>query len=70
MKKYTEMTHEELLALKKELDRQYEEIKAQGLALDMSRGKPSQCAAGAFHGNDGRPEGRFRSEVRDRSRLP
>ncbi len=41
MKKYTEMTHDELLALKKELDRQYEEIKAQGLALDMSRGKPS-----------------------------
>ena len=30
MKKYTEMTHDELLALKKELDKQYEEIKAQG----------------------------------------
>ena len=41
MKKYTEMTQDELLALKKELDKQYEEIKAQGLALDMSRGKPS-----------------------------
>ena len=43
MKKYTEMNHEELLALKKELDKQYEEIKAQGLALDMSRGKPSNA---------------------------
>ena len=41
MKKYTEMNHEELLALKKELDKEFEEIKAQGLALDMSRGKPS-----------------------------
>ena len=38
MKKYTEMNHEELLALKKELDKEFEEIKAQGLALDMSRG--------------------------------
>ena len=34
MKKYTEMNHEELLALKKELDKEFEEIKAQGLALD------------------------------------
>ena len=40
MKKYSEMSREELLELKKELDRQYEEIKAQGLSLDMSRGKP------------------------------
>ena len=43
MKKYTEMNHEELLALKKELDKEFEEIKAQGLALDMSRGKPSNA---------------------------
>ena len=42
MKKYTEMNHEELLALKKELDKEFEEIKAQGLALDMSRASP--CA--------------------------
>ena len=35
MKKYTEMKHDELLALKKELDKEFEEIKAQGLALDM-----------------------------------
>ena len=43
MKKYTEMNHEELLALKKELDKEFKEIKAQGLALDMSRGKPSNA---------------------------
>ena len=54
MKKYTEMNHEELLALRKELDKEFEEIKAQGLALDMSRGS----------------EGQFRSEMRDWSRLP
>ena len=41
MKKYCEMSREELLDLKKELDREFYEIKAQGLALDMSRGKPS-----------------------------
>ena len=85
MKKYTEMNHEELLALKKELDKEFEEIKAQGLALDMSRGKPSvdqlnismdmmdvlsSSTAGTFYGNDGRSEGRFRSEMRDWSRLP
>lgn len=40
MKKYSEMSREELLALKKELDQQYEQVKAQGLSLDMSRGKP------------------------------
>ncbi len=42
MKKYAEMTREELAVLKEELDRQYEEIKAKGLSLDMSRGKPSE----------------------------
>ncbi len=38
---YSEISKEQLQALKKELDQQYAEIKAQGLALDMSRGKPS-----------------------------
>ena len=41
MKKYCEMSREELLDLKKELDREFAEIKAEGLALDMSRGKPA-----------------------------
>ncbi|MCI8549921.1 MAG: aminotransferase class I/II-fold pyridoxal phosphate-dependent enzyme [Lachnospiraceae bacterium] len=40
MKKVTEMTKEELLELKDGLEKQYEEFKAQGLKLDMSRGKP------------------------------
>ena len=41
MQKYSEMSKEQLQDVKKELDQQYAEIKAQGLALDMSRGKPS-----------------------------
>ena len=40
MQKYSEMSKEQLQALKKELDQQFAEIKAQGLSLDMSRGKP------------------------------
>ena len=50
MQKYSEMSREQLLALKKELDQQYAEIKAQGLALDMSRGKPSADQLESFHG--------------------
>lgn len=41
MKAYEELGREELLALKEELDRKYEEEKARGLKLDMSRGKAS-----------------------------
>lgn len=40
MKKYTEMTREELLALRTQLTREFEDTKAKGLSLDMSRGKP------------------------------
>ena len=35
------MSREELLGLKEKLNEKYEEIKAKGLSLDMSRGKPS-----------------------------
>ena len=41
MKKYREMTREELLLEKQELERQFQEVKAQDLSLDMSRGKPA-----------------------------
>ena len=40
MKKYQEMTREELLAEESILEKEYEKIKGLGLALDMSRGKP------------------------------
>lgn len=40
MKKYTEMTKDELLQEKTALEAEYEKIKGLGLSLDMSRGKP------------------------------
>ncbi len=41
MKPYKEMSKEELLELKSELDKQFEDAKGKGLKLDMSRGKPT-----------------------------
>ncbi len=41
MKAYTEMSGEELLSLKKELEGQYQAVKDKGLSLNMARGKPS-----------------------------
>ena len=41
MKGYREMTREELLAERKELNERYEKCKALNLTLDMTRGKPS-----------------------------
>lgn len=40
MKAYKEMSREELLSLKEELDKQFADAKGKGLKLDMSRGKP------------------------------
>ena len=40
MKKYTEMTKDELMQEKTALEAEYEKIKNLGLSLDMSRGKP------------------------------
>ncbi len=37
---YNQMSREELVSLKCELDKKYEEVKSLGLSLDMSRGKP------------------------------
>lgn len=41
MTAYKDLSKEELLELKNELETQFAEIKAKGLKLDMSRGKPS-----------------------------
>jgi aspartate/methionine/tyrosine aminotransferase len=41
MKSFKEMTREELLSLKSQLEKEYEDAKGKGLKLDMSRGKPS-----------------------------
>ncbi len=43
MKPYAEMSAEELHTLKDQLEEQFEEVKAKGLSLDMSRGKPSEA---------------------------
>ena len=41
MKDYRELSREELLALHRETEAKYEEVKGKGLKLDISRGKPS-----------------------------
>ena len=41
MKSYKQMTKEELLTIKAELEKQFEDAKGKGLSLDMSRGKPA-----------------------------
>ncbi|MCR5742947.1 MAG: aminotransferase [Lachnospiraceae bacterium] len=41
MKSYQDMSRNELLREKNRLESQFEEVKAKGLKLDMSRGKPS-----------------------------
>lgn len=41
MKAYQELSKEELLTLKAELNAAYEDAKGKGLKLDMSRGKPA-----------------------------
>ena len=42
MKAYKELSREELLALKEELEKEYQAQKDLGMKLDISRGKPSK----------------------------
>lgn len=42
MTSYRELSQEQLQAMKADLEMQFEEVKAKGLNLDMSRGKPSK----------------------------
>ena len=39
MKSYKQMTKEELLTIKEELEKQFEDAKGKGLSLDMSIGE-------------------------------
>ncbi|MCR4922853.1 MAG: aminotransferase class I/II-fold pyridoxal phosphate-dependent enzyme [Lachnospiraceae bacterium] len=41
MKAYADMTKDELLAVKEDLIKSYEDVKGKGISLNMSRGKPS-----------------------------
>ncbi len=43
MKPFSQMTDAELTAMKADLTQQFEEVKGEGLSLDMSRGKPSKA---------------------------
>lgn len=42
MTPYRELSREQLQAMKAEVEKEFEEVKAKGLSLDMSRGKPSK----------------------------
>lgn len=42
MAQYNQLSKEELLSLKGELEKKYEDFKSLGLSLDMSRGKPNK----------------------------
>ena len=52
MKAPETMTREELLMEKAALEKQFEEIKARKLKLDMSRGKPSKAQLELSNGMD------------------
>ena len=54
MKAYSQLSKEELLALKNDLEKQFEDVKAKGLKLDMSRGKPAKAQLDGYPEQPGR----------------
>lgn len=50
MKPYSELSKDELLTLQSELEAKFDEIKAQNLQLDMSRGKPAAAQLNLSNG--------------------
>ncbi|MBP3470418.1 MAG: aminotransferase [Lachnospiraceae bacterium] len=65
MKAYKDMTKEELVTLKAELQKQYEDAKGKGLKLNMARGLPSaeQLDMEADFFNTLNPSSQFKSEA-------
>ena len=55
MKPYSKLTKEELKKLKGQLEKQFEEVKAKGIHLDMSRGKPSKAQLDLSNGHQSAP---------------
>ena len=51
MKAYQELSKEELVSLKAELEKKFEDAKGKGLKLDMSRGKAGGGPTGRLRGN-------------------
>ena len=63
MKKYSDMTKEELLTLKAQLEKEFADIKAQGADPGYVPWKTICSSAGSFYGNDERIKQRFKSEM-------
>ena len=70
MKKYSDMSKEELLTLKAQLDKEYADIKSKGLSSRYVTWKTVSRPAQSLNGINERIKQRFRPQVRNRSRLP
>ena len=70
MTAYKDLSKEELLELKSELEARFEEVKEKGLKLDMSRGKPAADQLNLSMDMMKVLAGGCESHLRRRSRLP